>query len=131
MDAAIASDARTEIRERYNRFEEHFANGDAAAIVSSYYVDKPLLSAPDTALIRDRAGIEALFAEIMKVASAVRFETIEFQQSGDLGYEIGRAFLTMRDGSGPQTECRTMVVWRRTPDGWRAEADFFAYGSLL
>lgn len=122
--------AAKHIRARYDVFEKYFAEGEVAALVADYYVREPLVSAPDAPLLRDLKSVEALFGEFTKAASAVSFESVEVRQSGDLAYELGRAFLTMRDASGTQAQARYLVVWRQTAPGWRAEADFFAFGNL-
>lgn len=131
MNKASIADPETEIRQRYKLFEKYFASADAAALVDAYYVREPLMSAPDAPLLRDRRSIEALFRELMKQVASVRFEPVEIRQSGDLAYEIGRAFLTMKDEAGTAAQARYMVAWRWTADGWRAEADLFAFGNLI
>jgi ketosteroid isomerase-like protein len=131
MDKVKTAAAAQQIRARYDLFEKFFAKGDIAGLVDAYYVREPLVSAPDAPLLRDLKSVETLFGEFAKVAAAVRFESVELRQSGDLAYELGRAFLTMRDATATETQARYMVVWRQTAAGWRAEADFFAFGNLI
>jgi ketosteroid isomerase-like protein len=131
MSTPSPADAPKQIRERYDQFEKQFAQGDAAALVASYYVRQPFVSAPDTPLLQDHKSIEGLFKGLMETVAAVRFESIEIRQSGELAYEVGRAFLTMKGEAAAQGQARYLVVWRWTAAGWRVEADFFALGNLI
>lgn len=115
------------IRERSDVFERHFAAGNAQGLVSDYYVDEPMMSAPDAPLLRGRAAITELFTQVMRAFSACRLEQVEIRRGGDLAYEIGRAILTPREGGDP-ANCRYVIAWRRTSAGWRVETDFFAWG---
>jgi ketosteroid isomerase-like protein len=126
----LLAEVKREIRARSDRFEQFFAAGDAAGLVADYYVDDPIMSAPDMELLRGRAAIETLFAAIMKDVATCRLEQVEVRVDRDLAYEVSRAYLGMKDPSAPQAACRYVINWRRTADGWRVESDFFAYGVL-
>jgi ketosteroid isomerase-like protein len=122
-------DVKKEIRRRSDNFEEFFRNGDAAGLVNDYYVEEPLMSAPDVPLMRSRAEIEGLFTEIMKGYAECLLVQEEVRTSGDLAYELGRGLLKSKDGE--EGEARYTILWRKVPDGWRVELDFFAFGALL
>lgn len=122
---------RQAIRVRSDLFEKHFAASNAAGLVADYYVDEPIMSAADTPLLRGRAAIVALFAEVMKAFVRCRLVQVEVRAGGELAYEVSRAILEPREPGAEPTECRYMIAWRRTADGWRVETDFFAWGKLL
>lgn len=124
-------EVRQAIRVRSDLFEKHFAASNAAALVADYYVDEPIMSAPDAPLLRGRAAIAGLFGEVMKAFVRCRLVQVEVRAGGDLAYEVSRAILEPREPGVEPTECRYAIVWRRTPDGWRVEMDFFAWGKLL
>ncbi|MFC4314235.1 YybH family protein [Steroidobacter flavus] len=124
-------DVRQAIRVRSDLFEKHFAASNAAALVADYYVAEPMMSAPDSSLLRGRAAIAALFTEVMKGFVRCRLVQVEVRAGGDLAYEVSRALLEPREPGVEPTECRYMIAWRRTPDGWRVEMDFFSWGKLL
>jgi ketosteroid isomerase-like protein len=127
-DDSLAS-VRRAIRERSDLFEAFFAAGDAAGLVESYYVEAPMLSAPDAPLVRGREAIRAVFETLIQTISTARLEQVEVGVSGDLAYEVGRCELTMKDAS-EAPPCRYLIAWRNTPAGWRAEVDCFAYGPI-
>lgn len=122
-------DVKKEIRRRSDNFEEFFRNGDAAGLVNDYYVEEPLMSAQDVPLMRSRKEIEGLFAALMEQAAECRLVQEEVRTSGDLAYELGRGLI--KDKQGEESEARYTIIWRKVPDGWRVEHDFFAYGNLL
>lgn len=119
------------IRKQSDIFEAHFRNGDAAALVRDYYVDDPVMSAPDMPPIQGREAVTGLFEALVKDMSECRLEQVEVRVHDDVALEISRSFLKPRDTSQDEIECRYMIVWRKCPDTWRVEADFFAYGKIL
>lgn len=122
-------DIEATIRARSDLFEKHFADSNAAGLVADYYVDEPLMSVPDAPILRGREAITALFEGFMKDFSHCRLEQKFVRAGGDLAYEVSSAFLQPR-GGGDQIECRYIITWRKCPDTWRVETDFFAYGQI-
>lgn len=129
--AADLAAIKAAIRARSDNFERFFAAGDAAGLVNDYYVDDPIMSASDLALLRGRDAIRGLFTDIMKGFSACRLKQVEVRADRDMAYEVSSAYLVPKDPSQAEIECRYVIVWRRGADGWRVETDFFAYGALL
>jgi ketosteroid isomerase-like protein len=130
MSIEAPDSVRRVIRERSDLFEQHFGAGNAEGLVADYYVDEPIMSAPDTPVLRGRGAIVPLFAAIMKDFAACRLQQHFVRAAGDLAYEVSSAYLVPRAG-GDEVECRYMIAWRRSADTWRVETDFFAYGKLL
>jgi hypothetical protein len=120
---------RTAIRQSSDLFERHFEQSDSAALVRDYYVEEPVISGPDSPLLRDRQAITQVVEEVMKSFKSCRLEQVEVRIDDKLAYELGRAALVPRDG-GANMYTRYMIAWRHTSAGWRAEADFFALGTL-
>lgn len=118
------------VRERSDLFEQHFSVGNARGLVDDYYVDEPVMSAPDMSMLEGKDAITALFEELMKTMKACQLEQVKVECSGDLAYEVSSAFLQSKEG-GDEIECRYMIAWRKCGDTWRVETDFFAYGALL
>lgn len=129
MATQTMSEVRAAIRERSDVFENHFARGDAAALVRDYYVEQPIMSAPDAELLHGRESITALFSGVMQGFVACKLEQIDVKLGGDLAYEVSRATLTPRE-TGADVKCRYMIAWRHTSVGWRVETDFFAWGII-
>jgi len=120
---------RAAIRPGSDVFERNFERSDAAGLVRDYYVEQPLMSAPDATLLRGKDAITSLFEAVMKSFRACRLEQVEVRADSTLAYELGRAILTPREG-GTNAECRYMIAWRQTSTGWRVESDFFAWGII-
>jgi ketosteroid isomerase-like protein len=120
---------RAAIRAGSDVFERNFDRGDAGGLVRDYYVEQPLMSAPDATLLRGREAITGLFEAVMKSFRTCRLEQVEVRADGTLAYELGRAILSPREG-GANAECRYMIAWRQGSAGWRVESDFFAWGII-
>lgn len=120
-----------EVRRRSDNFEKFFKNGDAAGLVNDYYIDSPMMSAPDMPLMRSRKEITALFEAVMKEFSDCKLYQEVVRASGELAYELGYAKMTFKDSSKGAADARYTIIWRKVPDGWRVESDFFAYGKLV
>jgi len=121
------------IKVRSDLFEQHFAAGDAAALVRDYYVpdaDGPLVSAGDGPAIVGRAAITALFEQFVQGFEKARQVPRFISGDVDLAYEVSNSYLTPR-GGGEEIEFRYVATWRRCDDTWRVETDFFAPGPLV
>ncbi len=122
---------RADIRHASDLFEQRFAACDIARLVADYYVEEPLFSAPDAPLMRSRAQIADVLRSLATTYRECRLFQEDVRFSGDRAYELGSAKLRPREMSAPSVDCRYLIVWRMTPDGWRVETDFFAFGRLL
>lgn len=121
------------IRERSDVFEKHFAAGDAAALVTDYYVPDaldPVVSAPDAPAVRGRAAITGLFELFLKDFSKARQVPHFIRADQNLAYEVSNSYLTPKAG-GDEVQFRYVATWRRCEDTWRVEADFFALGPIV
>jgi len=116
------------IAERSRRFETAYGAADANALVEAYFAGDshgPMALPPGgSPPVRGRASLKAMFAGMFADAPKIRLETVELVASDTVATEIGRAFLTTRDGV--DVIGRYVVCWVLTSDGWRAKVDFFA-----
>ncbi len=130
MSDQSVDQVRRVIRERSDLFEKNFRAADAKKLVEDYYVQEPIMSAPDAPVLRGREAIAGLFDTIFTNFVDCRLVQHFVRSSDGLAYEVSSAHLVPR-GGGDEVECRYMIAWRRDVDTWRVEADFFAYGKLL
>lgn len=131
-DLTPVEEVATAIRERTDRFEQNFLEKNAEQLVADYYVNdelKPVVSAPDLALLEGHAPIAELFQGLMQTFSSLRLEQINIYISGDMAQELGRCVI--KDDSGETSTARYSITWRKTEDGWRVQTDFFAFGDLI
>ncbi len=120
--------ARQAIEEKSRLFEKFYAANDAAGLVEAYFVkdeDSPLASPPGgVAPVRGRTALVAMFTGMIPDAPAIRLETLEVNASNDTAFELGRAHLTLPDGT--EVKGRYTVCWQQRAGDWRAKIDFFA-----
>lgn len=124
---STGSDARAAIAERSRMFEDAYRAGDAARLVTSYFVgeaDQPTAFPPGSAPIRGRDGLIAMFSGMIAGVPNIRLETLDVVASDTVAHEVGRAHLTTTEGAS--NTGRYTVCWINTADGWRAKYDFFA-----
>ncbi len=129
-ETACLENTKAEIRRRSDRFEAFFQAGDAAGLVDDYYVEEPVLSAPEVPLLTSRARIKDLFSGLMQQYSKCMLYNVDVRVSGNRAYELGSGMITPKDPDQPVQNARYLIVWRQVPDGWRVETDFFAFGKL-
>jgi ketosteroid isomerase-like protein len=131
MSDQLTQEVKKEVRRRSDNFEKFFKNGDAAGLVNDYYVEKPLMSAPDMPILRSRAEITQVFEALVKEFAECKLFQEVVQASGELAYELGYCKIKHKDPSKDDIDARYTIIWRKVPDGWRVESDFFAYGKLV
>jgi len=52
----------------------------------------------------------------------IRLDTLDFEQAGDTGYEVGEATLTLRSGTAA---VKFVVVWKMVDGQWRLHRDIW------
>ncbi len=113
-------------------FTNSFDAGDTDGLVDGYYTDTPVMIGPDMPVVIGRPAIKDVFKG-MRGSGIVKLkiEPVHCTVDADLGYEIGRATLTIKQGDSNVVQpARYIITWRNTSDGWRAETDFFAMGEI-
>jgi uncharacterized protein (TIGR02246 family) len=121
--------ARAAIQQSNARFEQAFAQGDAATVASLYTPDAVVL-APHSKPLEGAAAIQSLWEGAMKAgAKSVRLQTVDVQTGGELAVETGRYTMVSQPAAGAQLtdEGNYLVVWKRGQDGsWRMSRDTFS-----
>jgi uncharacterized protein (TIGR02246 family) len=120
---------RTAIQQSNARFEQAFAQGDAATVASLYAPDAVVL-APQSKPIEGTAAIQSMWEGAMKAgAKSVRLQTVDVQTAGNLAVETGRYTMVSQPAAGAQLtdEGNYVVAWMRGQDGvWRMTRDSFS-----
>jgi len=133
MTTQAPDDIVRAIKARSDLFEQHFAAGDAAALVRDYYVPDalaPTVSEGSSPMIVGHAALTSLFEAFCKDFAKARQVPRSIRADQDMAYEVSNSYLTPK-GGGDEVEFRYVAVWRRCPDAWRVETDFFALGKLV
>lgn len=105
------------------QFEEAARKGDVDRLASLYTADA-MAFPPDGPIVRGRDNIKQMWASVAQQMGLkdVRLETLDFEQAGDTGYEVGEATLTL--GSGTAI-VKFVVVWRMIDGQWRLHRDIW------
>jgi uncharacterized protein (TIGR02246 family) len=124
---SLAQQVPAEITAANRRFEQALNRGDAAAVAAMYTEDATLLP-PGAEMVTGRQAVQSFWHGAY--GSGLRnlsLDTVSFEAYGDAGREIGR-FTADAPGQGGRTtrvEGKYVVVWKRTAEGWRLDADIW------
>lgn len=129
--AAQPEDVAAAIRAASDRFEADFVAGDPEVLVANYYVENPRVVVPDSPMCEGRAAAVAVFKGLMEGFSACTLRQVSVSHGGgDIAFELGESLVHPKAAGEAPTAVRYTILWRRTPQGWRADTDFFAWGAL-
>lgn len=114
---------RTRIEQANERFEKAFARGDAAAMAALYTEDGQLLPAGSPVVEGGEAIARYWRGALDAKLTAADLETLEVYvgADGDTATEVGRYRLAAGDREADAG--KYVVVWERTPDGWKLHRD--------
>lgn len=117
--------ARTAIEAAAKKFVEAFAKQDAAGVVAAYSPDANVFP-PNAPIIKDRAGIQKMWQDVMKSGIAtVSFVTTEVESAGNLAYESGTYEMKMKDGKVADRG-KYCVVWKKVKGQWMLHRDIWS-----
>ncbi len=95
--------------------------------VASYFADDAVLISAGEQPVRGKQAIRAYLAEASKIPGfKIRWEPVEGEVSGNMGYLLERTHMTMDGPQGtPVTQTlQAVTVWRKMPDGsWKNLVD--------
>jgi uncharacterized protein (TIGR02246 family) len=122
--AQTPQDVSREIEAANAEFVTAWSKGDAAAVAALYTADGQLLP-PNGDVVTGPEAIQTFWQGAMDagIASAT-LTTIEAMAVDSLAYEVGNYALVGPDGT-PIDEGKYIVIWHRTPDGWRLYRDIW------
>ena len=128
---------KQQLQQQEARWNQAYANKDAAAL-AGMYADDAALANPGEDLVRGRDAIDeatSAFASDPNLKVAFSANRIQVADSGDLAYTRGRYTMTMTNASTGEPEMGTghyLTVWQKQPDGsWKAVEDFITPGKAL
>lgn len=105
------------------QFEEAARTGDLDRLASLYTPDAIALP-PDGPMVRGRDSIKQMWGSIAQALGLkdVHLETLDFEQAGDTGYEVGEATLAVSSGTAV---VKFVVVWKKVDGQWRLHRDIW------
>jgi uncharacterized protein (TIGR02246 family) len=109
-----------EIRAAERALEKALESPDPTAWVYAYTEDAVFV-APGASAVQGRAALLQM-AKAMKPLSSVSIKALRTEGSGDLAYVYGQASWVSGQppNTGPVTNVRLIIVWRKEADGqWR------------
>lgn len=115
--------SQAEIAAINRQFEDAARKGDLDRLASLYTADAVALP-PDGPVVKGRDGIKQMWGSIAQQIGLkdVRLTTLDFEQAGDTGYEVGEATLTVSSGTAV---VKFVVVWKRVDGQWRLHRDIW------
>ena len=107
--------SRSEIAAVNRQFEDAARKADLDRLASLYTPDAMALP-PDGPIVTGRDSIKQMWGSVAQQMGLkdVRLSTLDFEQAGDTGYEVGEATLTLSGGTAV-CRCRGELV-RPMPD---------------
>jgi ketosteroid isomerase-like protein len=105
------------------QFEDAARKGDLDRLASLYTPDAIALP-PDGPLVKGRDAIKQMWGAVAQQIGLkdARLNTLDFEQAGDTGYEVGEAILTISSGTAV---VKFVVVWKKTDGQWRLHRDIW------
>jgi uncharacterized protein (TIGR02246 family) len=115
--------SRAEIAAVNRQFEDAARQGDLDRLASLYTHDAVALP-PDGPLVKGRDNIKQMWGSIAQQIGLkeVRLSTLDFEQAGDTGYEVGEATLAISSGTAV---VKFVVVWKKEDGRWRLHRDIW------
>lgn len=123
VQVADPAAVRTEIEAVNAQHVAAFNQGDIAGFSEVYTEDARILP-PDMPAVEGRQAIQEFWtgaAQQMGIED-LRLTTEEVEVAGDQAYEEGRFNFMTSDGPA---QGKYIVVWKRTPEGWRWHRDIW------
>lgn len=118
------SATRTQIERNNAAFMAAFTRGDSAG-VAAVYTETGQVLAPNFPVMSGKPAIQAFWQEAMQRGiAAISLETVEFEEAGDMAWEVGRGLLKSRDGQ-VLDEGNYLVIWKRENGVWKWHRDIF------
>ena len=113
---AAAQDARTEMEQAHDRYEQAMEQGDAAAVAGMFTEDAIYLS-PEGKTLEGRAAIEEYYRALPKFAD-VEITATHVDQIGDVIIDIGNFTDKVAPEAGGETiEGEYVAIVRTTAEG--------------
>jgi uncharacterized protein (TIGR02246 family) len=105
------------------QFEEAVRKGDVDRLAALYTADA-MAFPPDGPIVKGRDNVKQMWASVVKQMGLkeVRLDTLDFEQAGDTGYEVGEATLMV---SGGTIVVKFVVVWKMVDGHWRLHRDIW------
>jgi ketosteroid isomerase-like protein len=99
-------DVQQSVETANRRFEEAFNRGDAAGAARGVYTHDARILPPGADLIEGRDNIIEFWKAAAEQVRRVQLSQLELRTAGDTAQEIGRATLTLADGTEVAGEVR-------------------------
>jgi uncharacterized protein (TIGR02246 family) len=115
--------SRADIAAVNRQFEDAARKGDLDWLASLYTFDAIALP-PDGPIVKGRDNIKQMWGALAQQVGLkdVRLDTLDFEQAGDTGHEVGEATLTLSSGTAVM---KFVVVWKKVEGQWRLHRDIW------
>jgi len=119
---------KVEIEAANAKWIDFFNKGDFAGVASLYTEDATAFP-PGSAMVKGRAGIEALWKSMAEQVSDPKFTTLEVKALGpSAAREIGTFSLRTKGPRPQEVTGKYLVVWEKIGSDWKLAADIWNDG---
>jgi ketosteroid isomerase-like protein len=117
---------QNEIARTNRTFEDAVTSGNMDALDAVYTANARILP-PGGEMISGRESIKQFWKGAIAGLNvgSIQLETIDFELSGDTGYEIGRATLNFAADGVPPMIAKYVVVWKQEDGAWKWHVDIW------
>lgn len=102
-----------------------FNAGDAPGAAQGVYTKSARILPPGAEMVEGRDAGAQFWAQALKQLDvrSVTLTTVDLQVMGDGACEVGRATLTL--GNGTTVPAKYVVIWKQEHGGWRWDIDIW------
>jgi ketosteroid isomerase-like protein len=117
---------QNEIARTNRTFEDAVTSGNMDALDAVYTANARILP-PGGEMVSGRENIKQFWQGAIAGLNvgSIQLETIDFDLSGNTGYEIGRATLNFAAAGVPSMIAKYVVVWKQEDGAWKWHVDIW------
>jgi len=115
-----------EIATTNRTFEEAILSRNIDALDAVYTANARILP-PGGEMVSGRENVKTFWRGAIAGLNvgSVQLETVDFEVSGETGYEIGRATLNFAGGGAPPMVAKYVVIWKKEDGAWKWHVDIW------
>jgi len=108
-------------------FEEQVGAKRNVEALDRVYTTQARIMPPGAPMVQGRENIKVFWRDAIQAldVASVKLETLDFQNLGDGGIEIGQAHLAFRAAGTPVAIMKYVVIWKREDGAWKWDIDIW------
>lgn len=123
MAADVPGDFNAAVRTAVKDFQEALTSKDAARL-GGLYAQDAIAFPPNADMLKGREAIQAFWKGLMDIGFTGQLETLETENQGDLGFEVGTYKILGADGKMVD-QGKYVVVYKKEDGAWKLYRDIW------